>query len=138
MKKSLNLIRLPIAKAQAQLRETERSRAVARRTRSFSRGRDDQDPGEAAPALYYIGYDATLDRRAELEDVLRNWDGVSLYDGAWLVKRPLSALEIRNALQTFLGEDDPVIVLELKLGSWWASEHVACDGLEWLKANVLA
>ncbi len=89
-------------------------------------------------ALYYVGYDMRAEDRAELEDVLSSWGAVSLYDGAWLLNRELSALEVRNALQAFLHDEDAAIVLELKPGSWWASEHVDRGALEWLKAHVLA
>lgn len=88
-------------------------------------------------ALYFVGYDVRTVNRGELEALVRGWGAVSLYDGAWLLNRNLSALEIRNALQGFLRDDDPAIVLELKPGSWWASEHVDRSALDWLKAHVL-
>lgn len=88
-------------------------------------------------ALYFVGYDVRANDRAELENVLRGWGAVRLYDGAWLFNRQMSALEARNALQRFLQDDDAAIVLELKPGSWWASEHVDRGALEWLKAHVL-
>ena len=88
-------------------------------------------------ALYFVGYDVRAVNRGELEALVTGWGGVSLYDGAWLLNRDLSALEIRNALQGFLRDDDPAIVLELKPGTWWASEHVERGALEWLKLHVL-
>ena len=89
-------------------------------------------------ALYFVGYDVRAVTRAELDYTLSGWGAVSLYDGAWLLNRELSALEVRNALQGYLHDDDAAIVLELKPGSWWASEHVERGALEWLKAHVLA
>lgn len=88
--------------------------------------------------LYFVGYDARLDARAELEGLLSGWGAVALYDGAWLVDHRFSALDLRNGLQGLLHDDDPAIVLELKPGSWWASEHASRSGLQWLRAHVLS
>lgn len=87
--------------------------------------------------LYFVGIDACLGDREALEERLAEWQAVPAYHGAWLLKADLNALDIRNALQAHLRDDDAAIVLELKPGSWWASEHVEPPGLAWLKANVL-
>ena len=89
-------------------------------------------------ALYFVGYDARPEARAKLEGLLSDWGAATLYDGAWLVDHRCSALDLRNSLQGLLRDDDPAIVLELKPGSWWASEHADRGGLDWLRAHVLA
>lgn len=88
--------------------------------------------------LYFVGYDARPDTRPKLEGLLCGWGAATLYDGAWLLSHRSSALDLRNRLQGLLHDDDPAIVLELKPGSWWASEHADRSGLDWLRAHLLA
>ena len=90
-------------------------------------------------ALYFVGFEADSVRtvRRRPEALLAAWDSICLYDGAWLVDCALAAHQVRNALQPCLAEDEPAIVLELKSGSRWASEHVERPALDWLRSHVL-
>ena len=89
--------------------------------------------------LYFVGFEAEMPGvpRPGPEQWLGGWDSICLYDGAWLVDCPLAAHQVRNALQPCLGDDEPAIVLELKAGSRWASEHVERPALDWLRSHVL-
>lgn len=87
--------------------------------------------------LFFVTYDAAHGNGEALGQQLALWGGVEAFEGAWLLKTHLSAVEIRNALHALLRGEDPAVVLELQPGSWWASENLDPRSLAWLKANVL-
>lgn len=86
-------------------------------------------------AVYLLSYD--LRRPGQnyqaLYDELRSLDGVRVLESVWLLDVPQTAIQLRDAVESYLDRNDGVLVLEITPSADWAySNLIRATGL-WLR-----
>lgn len=90
-------------------------------------------------SLYIASYDLHKIRNYHpVWTLLENWGATRLLESLWVFNSNLSAAQIRDQLRMVGDGDDSFAVIELKPGSWWASEKARNLGVQWLQRNVMA
>jgi len=90
-------------------------------------------------AHYIASYDLHNQRHYQpVWSALESLGATRLLESLWVVTTTLSAVELCNRIKAAADKDDSVAVVELKSGSWWATQLARPDGLHWLKQNIMA
>lgn len=88
-------------------------------------------------AQFLITYDLHNHRvYTKLYQLMAGWSAVRLTESNWLANLAGPAEAIRGIVASTLDNDDTVAVLELKLGSDWATLRVKPAANAWLSANM--
>jgi hypothetical protein len=86
-------------------------------------------------AVYMLSYDLRQPGRnyRDLYDELRRLDGVRVLESVWLVDVTQTAMQVRDAVETYLDRNDGVLVLEItQFADWAYSNLIGSSGL-WLQ-----
>lgn len=90
-------------------------------------------------AHYLISYDLHNQRHYQpVWDWLNQVGGTRLLESLWVATLNLSAVQIRDALEQRVDQDDSIVVIELKAGSYWATRLAKTLGMQWLQKNIMA
>lgn len=88
-------------------------------------------------ALYMISYDLHNRRvYTKLYELLTAWKAQRLLDSLWLAELRGPAGALRQMLIDTLDSDNAVAVIELKIGSQWATTRGQQAGVDWLKLHI--
>jgi hypothetical protein len=88
---------------------------------------------------YIISYDLHQQRHYQpVWNLLEAMGATRLLESLWVVSSNLTALQIRDALQAVIDNDDSTAVIELKPGSWWANRLAKPAGVQWLQQRIMA
>jgi len=90
-------------------------------------------------AHYIASYDLHLVRNYHpVWTKLESWGATRLLESLWVFNSNLTAGQIRDELKAAGDNDDSFAVIELKSGSWWATERARPLGVQWLQQNIMA
>ena len=90
-------------------------------------------------AHYIASYDLHNQRTYQpVWDELEAMGATRLLESLWVVTSNQTASQIRDRLQAAADNDDSIAIVELKLGSHWATSLARKAGVDWLKRNILA
>ncbi|WP_213948382.1 hypothetical protein [Luteibacter sp. dw_328] len=88
-------------------------------------------------ALYVISYDLHKVRiYTPLIKALRDAGAIEALESFWLANLGQTAIEVRDNVLSWLDPDDSVVVLELKMGSGWATHLPRPPAVGWLRGYV--
>lgn len=89
-------------------------------------------------AHYIVSYDLHNQRHYEpVWNLLGQLGATRLLESLWVVTSGLTAVQLRDALDKVIDKDDSTAVVELKSGSFWASQRAKPLGVEWLQRNIM-
>jgi hypothetical protein len=88
---------------------------------------------------FIVSYDLHQQRHyPPVWNLLEAMGAVRLLESLWVVSTNLTAMQIRDALQQVIDNDDSTAVIELKPGSWWANRLAKPQGVQWLQRKIMA
>lgn len=88
-------------------------------------------------ALYAVSYDLHNQRNYQpLWDALIQAGSQRVLESFWLVEVTQHAGGLRQALSSYMDEDDSIVVIELQRGSHWASCRGQPKGVRWLEQHL--
>jgi len=88
-------------------------------------------------ALYVISYDLHKVRvYTPLVTALKAAGAVEALESFWLANLNQTAIQVRDAVTSYIDGDDSVLVLEVMPGSWWAGFNLQATTLGWLRGHV--
>jgi hypothetical protein len=86
---------------------------------------------------YIVSYDLHNERNYQpVWDYLKAIGATRLLESLWVVSHTATAAQIRDGLKLKMDADDSCAVIELKAGSFWASQKAKVAGVEWLQQNI--
>jgi hypothetical protein len=88
-------------------------------------------------AVYVISYDLNAPGQdySSLIGALVRARAVRFQRSAWLTESNQSAIEIRDALLTYMDNGDSLMVAEIALGADWAASNMEAPSGQWLKSR---
>jgi hypothetical protein len=90
-------------------------------------------------AYYVASYDLHNQRNYQpVWDALEKMRATRLLESLWVLTSGLTAEQIRDQIKNAADQDDSVAVIELKSGSWWATQDAREAGVQWLRQNIKA
>jgi hypothetical protein len=69
---------------------------------------------------------------------LEGWGATRILESLWVFNSGMTAGQIRDALRAAGDNDDSFVVIELKPGSWWATDKGRPLGVQWLQQSIMA
>ncbi|MGO4519010.1 hypothetical protein AB4076_00220 [Dyella sp. 2RAF44] len=88
-------------------------------------------------SLYVISYDLHKVRHyGPLINALKTAGAVEALESFWLANLAQTAIQVRDAVQSWIDADDSVVVLEIKPGSDWATYLARPVAVNWLHGHV--
>jgi CRISPR/Cas system-associated endoribonuclease Cas2 len=90
-------------------------------------------------AKYLISYDVRTrpgHSYQPLYDQLNAWSAAHLQNSVWLAELNGTASEVRALLLKHMHNDDTLCVIQLTVGSNWATQNAKPTGNAWLRANI--
>ena len=89
--------------------------------------------------VYLASYDLHNQRNYQpVWTALEEMGATRLLESLWVLTSSLTAIQIRDRLKQAADSDDSVAVIELKSGSYWATERARQSGVAWLRQNIMA